>query len=441
MNDIRTRVRNAGVVGAGGAGFPTHIKLSSRADIVIVNGAECEPLLKTDQQLAALYPEILVKGLAYAMEAVGAGEGIIALKAKYKQAIAAIEPHLMPGMRIGILRDIYPAGDEAITIWMTTGRRVPPGGIPLDIGVVVNNVQTVLNIARAMAGEAVTTRTLTITGAVLAPVTVTVPIGTPFSELLKLAGGGSQNNLAYIDGGPVMGSVLPDLSQPVTKTSGGLIALPIDHPLIQSKSRLIGRNLQMARTVCEQCSMCTELCPRHIIGHRLSPHLIVRSINYSSIGTPEILTGALLCSECGVCEVYACPVGISPRRINAALKKEMRVRGIKYEGQLGREDIMAENRLIPSSRMAARLGLLPWYREAPLSQELYQPDKAVIKLQQHIGQPAVPVVQENDRVKKGAVIAEIPEGALGARIHASMDGIVSSITPQSITIRKDGGNE
>jgi len=258
MNDISARVRNAGVVGAGGAGFPTHIKLSSRADIVIVNGAECEPLLKTDQQLAVFYPEILVKGLAYAMEAVGAGEGIIALKAKYKQAIAAVEPHLMPGMRIGILRDIYPAGDEAITIWMTTGRRVPPGGIPLDIGVVVNNVQTVLNISRAMAGEAVTTRTLTITGAVLAPVTVTVPIGTPFSELLKLAGGGSQNNLAYIDGGPVMGSILPDLSQPVTKTSGGLIALPIEHPLLQSKYPARSAGICRLPKPCVNSAVCVQ---------------------------------------------------------------------------------------------------------------------------------------------------------------------------------------
>ena len=139
---ISTKVREAGVVGAGGAGFPTHVKLAAQAEIVVVNGAECEPLLKTDQQLAARYPEQLIKGLTLAMEATGAKKGIIALKAKYKEAITALEPYLTEQLQISIMPDIYPAGDEVSTIWLTTGRRVPPGGIPLNIGVVVNNVQT-----------------------------------------------------------------------------------------------------------------------------------------------------------------------------------------------------------------------------------------------------------------------------------------------------------
>ncbi|SMD14931.1 Respiratory-chain NADH dehydrogenase subunit, partial [Sporomusa malonica] len=123
MSDIVTNVKTAGVVGAGGAGFPTHVKLAAQADIYIVNAAECEPMLRTDQQLAARYPELLLQGLTQAMEATGAKEGIIALKAKYQAAIKALEPLLPPQIRIEILRDIYPAGDEVITIWLTTGRR------------------------------------------------------------------------------------------------------------------------------------------------------------------------------------------------------------------------------------------------------------------------------------------------------------------------------
>ncbi|MDF2569650.1 MAG: putative NADH:ubiquinone oxidoreductase, subunit RnfC [Sporomusa sp.] len=234
MNDIVAKVKAAGVVGAGGAGFPTHVKLEAKADIYIVNGAECEPMLRTDQQLAAQYPELLIEGLIHAMEATGAKEGIIALKAKYQAAIKALEPLLPPQIRIEILRDIYPAGDEVITIWLTTGRRVPPGGIPLHIGVVVNNVQTLINVARAVKGEAVTTKTLTVTGAVKSPVTVTVPIGTSMAEVLALAGGVSCEPAAYIDGGPMMGKVITDLSNPVTKTTGGLIALPADHLLIKA---------------------------------------------------------------------------------------------------------------------------------------------------------------------------------------------------------------
>src|SRR5512145_1237328 len=118
MSDILQKIRQAGIVGAGGAGFPTHVKLAAKAEILIVNGAECEPLLRVDQQLMANHPEELIRGVRYAMQATGAREGIIALKAKYKKAIAVLEPLLPAEMRIHILKDVYPAGDEVITIWM-----------------------------------------------------------------------------------------------------------------------------------------------------------------------------------------------------------------------------------------------------------------------------------------------------------------------------------
>lgn len=437
--DISTRVREAGVVGAGGAGFPTHVKLSAQAEIVIVNAAECEPLLKTDQQLAARHPDLLIKGLTLAMEATGAQKGIIALKAKYKDGIAALEPYIADtnNLEIAIMPDIYPAGDEVITIWLTTGRRVPPGGIPLNIGVVVNNVQTLINVARAVDGTPVTTRTLTVTGAVKQPVTVTVPIGTSLRDVLELAGGGSED-LTYINGGPMMGTLITDLSAPVTKTTGGLIALPKDHMLIERKRKTIEIILRIAKTVCEQCSFCTELCPRHIIGHELSPHRLIRAVNYQNLGSPSLVTSALTCSECGVCEAYACPVGISPLRVNIALKAELRAKGIKYQGELGNVDPMAKQRLIPSSRLMDRLRLRSWYKEAPLSLEVYQPDEVTLKLQQHIGALAVPVVKVGDVVRVGQLVGEIPEGALGAKVHASIDGTVKEITPQTITIRKGG---
>jgi len=438
VNTISAKVREAGVVGAGGAGFPTHVKLAAQAEIVIVNGAECEPLLKTDQQLAARYPEQLIKGLTLAMEATGAQQGIIALKAKYKEAIAALKPYVTEQIKISIMPDIYPAGDEVITIWLTTGRRVPPGGIPLNIGVVVNNVQTLLNVARAYDGEPVTTRTLTVTGAVKNPITVTVPIGTSLQEVLNLAGGGRSDDLVYINGGPMMGHVITDLSDPVTKTNGGLIALPKDHLLIERKSRSLETILRIAKTVCEQCSFCTELCPRHMIGHELSPHLLIRAVNYKNLGKPSMLTSALTCSECGVCEAYACPVGISPLRVNQALKAELRAKGIKYQGELGKVDPMAQHRLIPTSRLMDRLNLRSLYSEAPLFLGNYSPDEVTLKLQQHIGAPALALVKVGDVVSHGQVIGEIPVGSLGARIHASLSGTVQQVTPQTITIRKGG---
>ena len=436
---ISTAVRNAGVVGAGGAGFPTHVKLSAKAEVVIVNAAECEPLLKTDQQLAARYPDQVVKGLILAMKATGAQKGIIALKAKYKDAIAALEPYLADTNTIdlAIMPDIYPAGDEVITIWLTTGRRVAPGGIPLNIGVVVNNVQTLINVARAVDGLPVTTRTLTVTGAVKKPITVTVPIGTSLRDVLDLAGG-VDPDLTYISGGPMMGTLITDLSTPVTKTTGGLIGLPKDHPLIKRKGMTVETVLRIAKTVCEQCSFCTELCPRHILGHELSPHRLIRAVNYKKVGDPLLVTSALTCSECGVCEAYACPVGISPLRVNIALKAELRAKGIRYQGELGKVDPMAMHRLIPSSRLMDRLKLRPWYKEAPLSLEEYQPEEVTLKLQQHIGAPADPIVNVGDVVQVGQLIGEIPEGSLGAKVHASLDGTVIQRTGQTITIRKGG---
>jgi len=438
---ISSLVREAGVVGAGGAGFPTHVKLAAQAEIVIVNGAECEPLLKTDQQLAALFPEQLIKGLSLAMEATGAKQGIIALKAKYKEAIVALKPYLTEQVTIAIMPDIYPAGDEVITIWLTTGRRVPPGGIPLNIGVVVNNVQTLINVARAHDGEPVTKRTLTVTGAVKNPITVTVPIGTSLREVLELAGGGRSEDLVYINGGPMMGSVITDLSDPVTKTTGGLIALPKDHRLIERKSKSLETILRIAKSVCEQCCFCTELCPRHMIGHELSPHLLIRGVNYKALGKPSTLTSALTCSECGVCEAYACPVGISPLRVNQALKAELRGKGLKYQGVLGKADPMAEHRLIPTSRLMDRLNLRSLYSEAPLSLESYEPEEVTLKLQQHIGAPAEAMVKVGEDVRVGQVVGEIPVGALGARVHASLSGTVIQVTPQTITIRKGGASK
>ena len=325
---IQQRVRAAGIVGAGGAGFPTHVKMAAKAEIYLVNGAECEPLLKVDQQLAEKYAEELVRGLELGMIATGATEGIIALKAKYAPAIERLTPLLKPNMRIHILKGVYPAGDEVITIWMATGRRVPPAALPLSVGVVVSNVQTLINVARAVDEECpVTLRTVTVTGAVRHPITVTVPIGITYRELIDLAGGTTVDAVDFIDGGPMMGRLVGSLDETVSKTTGGLIALPSDHILIKRHKEPKQVSLRIAKTTCEQCCLCTELCPRHIIGHELPPHLIVRAINYSDVAKPSVLLSALTCSECAICEAWSCPVDISPMKLNQMLKKQFREEG------------------------------------------------------------------------------------------------------------------
>ncbi|QBM23994.1 electron transport complex protein RnfC [Citrobacter arsenatis] len=432
---IRERVRAAGVVGAGGAGFPAHVKLQAQVDTFLVNAAECEPMLKVDQQLMAVQAERLIRGVQYAMTATGASAGIIALKEKYQKAINALTPLLPAGIRLHILPDVYPAGDEVLTIWMATGRRVPPAALPVSVGVVVNNVQTVLNIARAVEQQyPVTRRTLTINGAVAKPITLTVPIGISLRDVLALAGGATVDDPGFINGGPMMGSLITSLDTPVSKTTGGLLVLPKSHALIQRRMQDERTVLSVAKTVCEQCRLCTDLCPRHLIGHELSPHLLVRAVNYQQAATPQLLLTALTCSECNVCESVACPVGISPMRINRMLKRELRALNHRYEGPLNPEDEMAKYRLIPVKRLIAKLGLSDWYHDAPLAETDYSTDKTTLLLRQHIGASAIPCVQQGERVARGQCVADVPSGALGAPVHASIDGIVSEITEQSITV-------
>lgn len=432
---IRDRVRAAGVVGAGGAGFPTHVKLQAQVEIFLINAAECEPMLKVDQQLMPQQAQRLVRGVLYGMTATGATQGIIALKEKYHAAIDALTPLLPPQIRLHILPDVYPAGDEVITIWLATGRRVPPAALPTSVGVVVNNVQTVLNIARAVEQQyPVTRRTLTVNGAVHHPLTVTVPLGISLREVLALAGGATVEDPGFINGGPMMGGLITSLDSPVTKTTGGLLVLPKTHTLIARRMQDDRTVLTIARTVCEHCRLCTDLCPRHIIGHELSPHLLVRAVNYQNVATPSTLLSALTCSECNVCESVACPVGISPMRVNRLLKAELRASGARYEGPLREADEMARYRLIPVKRLITKLGLRDWYQDAPMEEVNLEPSRVVLPLRQHIGAPAVPCVEQGDRVTRGQCIADVPQGALGVPLHASIDGVIASVTEQAITV-------
>ena len=149
--DIVELIRKAGVVGAGGAGFPTHVKAQAKAEIVISNGAECEPLLHKDKELMKRHAPLLVEGLETMMAATGAKKGVLAVKAKYKDVVAACEGavHGRPGLSVFQLGDFYPAGDEYTLVYEVTGKLIPPAGLPLQVGSVVDNVETLINVALA----------------------------------------------------------------------------------------------------------------------------------------------------------------------------------------------------------------------------------------------------------------------------------------------------
>jgi RnfABCDGE-type electron transport complex C subunit len=444
FDQIVEKVKAAGVVGAGGAGFPTHVKIAARVDTVIANGAECEPLLHCDQHLMAARPDEVVQGLRLVMQASGAQHGVIALKQKYHAAITALQAVLdrKPELNVQIhaMESYYPAGDEFILVYEVTGRMVPETGLPLHVGCIVQNVGTLTNIARAQRGEPVIRRLLTVTGEVHEPKTLNVPIGTSISEVIQWAGGAKSEDvpLSVVLGGPMMGRLARSTEEPVTKTTSGIIVLPADNATVRYLSRPLGSWVKRGRSTCDQCRDCTDLCPRYLLGHDLEPHIIMRTINYGITELPFNVTAAALCCECRLCEAYACPLELSPCAYYKEIKRQLAAQGWRNDVHK-RTDLaphpFREFRHVPTERLIGRLGLTKYAGlECPLDPGDYQPKRVAIPLQQHIGQAAWPVVCAGDSVSAGDLVGEIPEGKLGARVHASIGGRIEKATTQEVVI-------
>ena len=441
-------VRAAGVVGAGGAGFPTHVKIAAQVDTVIANGAECDPLLQCDQRLMESRAAEIVQGVRLAIEATGASRGILALKEEYEAASAALRRAIGSQTDLSLLsmESRYPAGDEFVLVYEATGRLVPETGLPLHVGCLVQNVQTLVNIARAAKGAAVTHRLLTVVGAVARPVTLWAPVGTAIRDVLAWAGDvqpgrwseRTAGDYAVVVGGPMMGRVAVDLDEPVTKTTSGLLVLPHDNAVVRYMTRSRTSWVRRGMSTCDQCRDCTDLCPRYLLGHDLEPHEVMRAINYGLERPAEKLTAAVLCCECRLCEAYACPLELSPMAYYVAIKQELQAQGWvnKAHQRTGlKPHPTREYRLVPTQRLVARLGLTEWQDQScPLDENDYHPARVCIPLGMHLGAPARPVVTSGQEVVVGDLIAEIPEGKLGANVHASIAGRVAQVNDTAIEI-------
>lgn len=432
--DIIARIREAGVIGAGGAGFPTHVKVDCRAEYVIGNGAECEPLLRVDQQVMANFAQEVVAGIRLVMEQVGASYGVIALKEHYHEAAEALKKACEhTNVRLHLMGGYYPAGDEQQIVYEVTRRVVPTGGLPLDVGAVVCNVSTLRDIARAAEGIAVTEKYVTVAGAVKSPRTVRSPVGISGKELIAAAGGVTQE-CVYIIGGPCMGRVAESADVPVTKTTGGLLAIPKGHPLLAAKDGHM--NVQLIQAVCCQCSMCTQMCPRNALGLNVQPHKAMRAVGQGADLISPGMNGIFSCCDCGICTYYACNFGLKPSQVMQRFKAEMTAAGIRPKKEVCMEaDNQFGEKKLPVSRLVSRLGLEEYDVAAPMQTELLKSDTVDIPLKMHAGAPAVPVVRAGERVQAGTLIADIREKALGARVHASITGVVDSVDEDRIRIR------
>lgn len=419
------RIDELGIVGAGGGGFPATAKFRAKVSTVIANAAECEPLLHKDKELLQHHSDPFLHGLRMAMEMVGAREGVVGIKEKYHEIIEAIGGQAPAGIRVVPLPDVYPAGDEFILVHMVTGHVIPPGGLPKDVDTVVSNVETLMNIG---LDRPVTHKYLTVAGAVANPVTVRVPVGIKIGEVLEAAGGPTVPDFGVLLGGVMMARPAASLDVPVTKTTGGIVVLPASHALIRRHNAPLTQIQRIGRSACDQCRFCTEFCPRFLLGHPIEPHRAMQSLGFAS-GADSMIAGTLYCCECNLCTLFSCPEDLDPKTVCVQSKSAARERGLVFKGapESAQPHPMAEFRRVPMRRLIAKLGLGEFHNTGPLIDYEFAPRRVNLPLKQHAGAPAVPVVKSGDRVREGDLLAAPAPGKLGARVHASIDGVVTAI--------------
>ncbi len=430
------QVRNAGVVGAGGGGFPAHVKLAAKADTIIANGAECEPLLHKDAAVLEHRAAEVVQGILLCAEALGAQDVVIGIKAKKKRAVeAAMAACEGTRARVHLLGDYYPAGDEYDLVHAVTGRLIPPAGIPLHVGAVVMNVESLANVAAAAAGRPVTRKFITIAGAVGQAASFEVPIGISLRECIAAAGGATVANPVIAIGGMMMGETTADLDRPVTKTTAGAIVLPADHPIVQRKLKPATQMAAIGKSACDQCRYCTEFCPRFLLGYAVEPHQVMRSLGFTATGADRFSEWAALCCSCGLCTLYACPEALYPKEACDDSKAVLRNLNYKWTGpQTVEVHPMADGRRVPIKSLMKRLDIDQYDSPAPLRLEPLTTRHAVLPLKQHAGAPAIAKVQVGQRVALGEVIAEPAPDALGAILHAPFAATVTAVEAAQIQL-------
>ncbi|MTI95588.1 MAG: electron transport complex subunit RsxC [Firmicutes bacterium] len=294
--ELRQLIREAGIVGLGGATFPTHVKLSPPKDkevhTLVLNGAECEPFLTTDHRVMVEQGQAVIDGLKLLMEACGASKTLIGIEENKPDAIETLKELSANDDNIQVfgVEVVYPQGGERQLIKTLTGQEVPVGGLPLDLGIVVSNIATAVAVHQAVRqGKPLIDRVVTVSGAGVAePQNVLVRLGTPVQDLLDFCGGLSEEAAKVVNGGPMMGKALSDLNAPVTKGTSGILAFTEDEVRIYEE-----------RT-CIRCASCVDACPMKLLPNYLA--LYSKRKRYETAEDINLFN----CIECGCCS-YVCP--------------------------------------------------------------------------------------------------------------------------------------
>lgn len=433
-------VYDAGIVGAGGAGFPTHRKFSDKVKQIIVNAAECEPLMMVDHHILEHHLQALVDTLNLLIDTLGANEAIIGIKGKNMHLLDSKIVSSLAGTKVSIheIPDIYPAGDEVVLTYETTGKIIPEGAIPVMVGVMVINVETVYNIYKAVnRHEAVVDKYITIGGDTKEDITVKAPVGMKIKELLADVGYSDLDNKAVINGGPMMGKLVDLEHDTVTKTTKGLLIFPKTHSIIQRKLRPMQMTLKRASAACCNCRMCSDMCPRNLLGYDLNVHKTLRAASHSEVQDTEAFLQSALCCGCGVCTVIACQQDLDPQAISMETKGLLGKHGLKRQNNKAPQKVREEraSRLVSSQTLIDRLGIRKYVKDKVERRYIdFSPSTVYIDLKQHVGKPATPTVKVGDRVSVGDVVAQTAFEDLGTTMHASIDGTVKEVTDRYVAI-------
>lgn len=441
LAELKKIIADNGCVGAGGAGFPSAVKLAEGADSLVINAAECEPLLYSDLMVMKHHLQDVVNGAEYVIEATGIRNGYLCIKEHTGHRLGLQDGQkLSEHVSVKYLPNVYPMGDEIILIYQALGRIVPPGQLPITVGVIVFNSETLYNVCHAVRDSVpVTHKWITVGGKVTKSFVALVPVGTTVRELMKQYNFSVPSDCVMIDGGPAMGPIIDPETAVITKTTKGLLVLPRYIPAIQSKLAKNRTVMTHASANCCQCSLCTDMCPRALIGYPLKPHKIVRNSLTMIEQNPEAFTEASVCCGCGVCELTACCQGISPRRVYQQVKGILAKNKLRYQhkGEL-KVDPNREYRMLPSDRFMQRIGVASFDTGVPeFVNDAWMPTLIELPLRQHIGAPAKALVGKGDTVTVGQLIAEA-DGMISANIHASVNGTVTDVTASKIVIAVQG---
>ena len=431
-------LKDAGIVGAGGAGFPSYAKLAEGADTLLINGSECEPLLYTDYMILKYELSSVVEGAELVIGAMGIRGCVLAIK-KHTAKRLCLEDgaRLSERVTVKVLPDVYPIGDEVSLVYQSLGRIIRPGNLPITVGVIVFNVETVYNCYHAIKhARPVTEKWLTVGGDIKSPCVLRTPIGARVDSLLSGLGIKLDEGHVLIDGGPSMGKLVDPATATVTKTTKALLILPEHIEAVRSKRINQTAAVARAETACCQCTRCTDMCPRFLLGYPLEPHKMVRTAMGAVKVSPEMVISATLCCGCGICESLACSQGISPKAVINNYKALLASNKMKYKADV---DSVARHerdwRQIPSERWASALGVNR-FDTVPEYIGWRDVDRVELSLTGHIGAPSVLSVKDGDLVGKGELVATANQG-LSIPQHSPFGGRVSLASKKIIIDKVD----